>query len=291
MIKIKFLIVVVIPIIIGCSNPKDYSKEPAENSHPLEKMAEDLINKENSFFSDQKISDNFWVISESAGTVESGTYPQVESLNPTESHKLRYNEMPQDSVNLGIYTLNEGAKLTDFLSCAALAADGFLISKKAKAVLEQYNLGNSKYFSATIVKNTDSLEYFWLHLVTDQSTNINYDSSTFYIQRGLVDPDQEAVKIRSLTEFRKKSQELMDEWLNKGGQHLSLKIKEIYLKDSFDRTLDIFGFAKMNLELYISKRLREAIKDNGLTGMDIDNTRKVHLIKTGANNGEHEEPL
>lgn len=253
--------------------------------HPLDKIAIDLQNQGKAYFLDQEDSQDFWEIEYSVATKETGSqFPQVtikgkyDYDKPDSVHKLRFNQMPDFIPDFGSLTFLRGAKPTDIVSVGVFAAQGFLISEKGKKVFEQFNLGEHKFFPVKIAKKEESYDYYWLHLCSDETDSIDYPNSIFYLQHGILGTKREIIKIESKKDLHEKKEILKINFHVEKQEYKEIGPKKIVLTRQYNKDIDIIGFVRLGIELYITNRFKKAIEESGITGIELIPSKK--LFKT-----------
>ena len=212
----------------------------------------------------------YYILKPAVDTPETGNvYPAVESYDdydfnaPNSVHKLRAREFPDFEPDIR-FKLAKGAKLTDMLSQAAINAHGFLINKKLKAAFEQFNVVPHKYYPAKIEDHQGNThQYFWLHLVWNESTDtINYKNSSFFIRRGLRNIGK--IEIDSFEDFNMKNNEM--------GAVNFIDYDFVSLKGSI--SFDIF-LINHGVDIFISEKIAYDLKNQKISGLDISPAVKL----------------
>jgi hypothetical protein len=155
---------------------------------------------------------NYYILKPAVDTPETGSaYPAVESYpdydfnGPNSVHKLNFTEFPDFAPDIR-FKLAKGARLTDMLSQAAISAHGFLISKKLKNALEQFNIVPHKCYPAKIEDHQGNIHnYFWMHLVWEDTSVIDWEESKFYY---IHFEEKRPLKLSSIEAYTAKKKEL-----------------------------------------------------------------------------------
>lgn len=91
--------------------------------------------------------------------------------------KLNNKQFPSVIPNL-FWELEDSAKLTDFISPSNICI-GLLINEKVKNILENFELGNAKFYNAKIIFKEKQYNYFWLHIIDNGLEGVDYENSIF----------------------------------------------------------------------------------------------------------------
>jgi hypothetical protein len=218
---------------------------------------------------------HFFKLSEARATGETGSnYPQIEVMisgydydSPNSIHNLAKNHdlFSDYKPNLDSFILTKRAKLTDLLS-DALGGGGHLISHKFYNILSNLNLSLHKCFPATILDKFNNLHYYYyLYLINDYSKFVDYKKSIFFIYHNYA-WDLGIVPIKSKEDFILKEKELKQKNPN---ESIVLWAKRIILSSEFNANLDLFKIGNFNSDCFISKRLKNLIIENRITGCEI----------------------
>lgn len=172
---------------------------------------------------------------------------------------------PEGVPPVGSLVLSKGAKATDVLSASMFSHHGFILSPKAKAIFEQYNLGANWFFPVDVRYKEQTLSYFILHTNNNFIDDINWDKSEFSFSRYSIERKQE--EIVEVINLRNKEAylELRDNRKALNGRYL--KASQIYLKEDFDSSRDMIAFYRIALGTLVSERLMNGLLENGITGL------------------------
>jgi|SRR6218665_54158 len=190
-------------------------------------------------------------------------FPQVECVSQNLTRSINADEFVNLDSEL-LFQLESKAKLTDVLSQAAIPAYGLLINKKAKDLLERFNLMRHRYYKC-LVKDLKGVmhDYYWLH-VSDYSilNKINYAESKFYtIEYGFREGE---ISLTSYDDYKIQKERLGKMW-GIGGDLIKLT-------SEFDYNLDLFNVPIFGKHLFASKRLAAAFEIAGLKGILLTET-------------------
>lgn len=136
----------------------------------------------------------YYTLKYACNTLETGSeYPQIQKMkngydyNATDStsalSKAR-NKFLTFQPNLDSFQLHSKAKMTDLLSNGLTGAFGILISDKLKNVLEKYKIVSHKFYPAKIALKNEIFEnYYWMQIISDLTSCIDYNKSKFFIYK------------------------------------------------------------------------------------------------------------
>lgn len=176
---------------------------------------------------------NYYILKPAVDTPETGSaYPAVESYSdydfdgPNSVHKLNFTEFPDFTPDIR-FKLAKGARLTDMLSQAAISAHGFLINKKLKNALQQFNIVPHKCYPAKIEDHQGNIHnYFWMHLVWEEGIDlIDYKDSVFFTRK--FSNNLGYIKLSSDEDFWAKKEEMGSRYMI-GIERLKFKHKPSY---------------------------------------------------------------
>lgn len=263
--------------------------------HPLDIFADNLKSSQESYFSELPISSDFleldlkgnpktgsqiknWI---SAGVIkmkkEMENWDRPKLFIPALSEEPEIKQFdkllsaeanPQTLPDLGYFELFKSSKLTDFITGSCLQQYGLIISKKAKEIFEQFNLGQAKFYPLTLEhKGNFYGEYFLLKTLSSGVEFIDFEKSTFYHQRGLL--EFETRRDIAINSF----QDVINHRQKFSVNDADLYIKKIVLADSFPN-FDYFTFYRYGVhKRFVSPKLATALKQT--TGHEIKQTNRI----------------
>jgi len=254
----------------------------------LDDIAHDLQDKREIYFAEQPLSTRYWILRNACATKETGKkFPQVKEIiggnywddgRPESVRNITYGVIPvEDRIDFGVLRLYKSSKVSDTISAANLSSDGFYLSEFAKEIFSQFNLGEHKYFPVTFLHEGIYYNYFWLQLKTDFNPYINFDRSIFYEEIGILDGSKTEIKVSTLEELMRMKDRVFKEWSDKKREYTSIRYKYIELNKDIP-AVDIFGFSRLGIDLFITQGLKDAILQGKLTGFDIKDQRQVHFL-------------
>lgn len=192
--------------------------------------------------------------------METGSdFPQVSCLTLDEAHNISFDGFTTPEPNLA-FKLGSRAKLTDVLSQAAISAHGLLISRSFKKLLSSFSIMEHKFYPVTIEIGKEKELYFWMHLVDGTFKNkIDYSASTFYWTKSTF--RKGSIRLSSYGDYVQRKKE--------NGLLWGVEIDKIVLGSEINKTLDLIGSLPFDMGIYVSEKLKTAIIDNGITGVEI----------------------
>lgn len=168
---------------------------------------------------------------------------------------------PDFTPNIGTLIIQNGAKLTDFISSATISS-GFIVSSKVKLILEKFNLAPTRFYSCSLShKGTIINEYYFLHTLNNTEIDIDFTRSVFQVKR--FEEVIDRIVFRDFNELQNKTKEL-----NEAIEYYTLQYESIFIKQSKNEKLDLFKLGDAGYGTYISNKLREAFEDAKLSGIN-----------------------
>ena len=180
---------------------------------------------------------------------------------------LVYNKFADFTPNLDSFLLAKRAKCTDFVSNIAVYF-GFLVSEKVKTILDQYKLPDHRFYKASVIyKKKKYSNYYFLHIISDFSHFIDYSKTQFYIENFRI---ERAVSVSSRAELwhiYKTMGNLDDIVLNEYRFHRNFQIE-----------YDMFYASFFDMKMYVSEKLKNALLQAGITGVDFFETQLIKSV-------------
>ena len=253
--------------------------------HPLDRIAVNAQNKEESYIDDMTESRDFYAMRPACDTEETGpNYPQIKDITggnwDIKDPKSMYSQFtfystPADTTpDFGVFNLYSSSKLTDLVSNGVLGTFSLIITEKFKNTLTDFNLGTHWFFPIYLKHKSDTLKYFVLHLNNDLSDRIIYEQSIFYTQEGLIGTNKRDIVFDNDEHYLKYREELKNESPNSVMSKTSIKAKKIVIDNSLD--IDIVTSKRTGIDIFISSKLANKILERSLTGIDLKKTKKLH---------------
>ncbi len=212
-----------------------------------------------------------------------GGFPQVQSYTFEEGRKssdsdnfsrVPYDSLPNFKPYIATQNLQKGSAVTDLIS--HVFGKGFICSEKARKIIVEHSIGETNFYDVRIKhKETYYDNYKMMHSVNNYTDKIDFGKSIFHIQKsennvliGAPHPIANLEEYKALSEDFRQSKSIVAfkdwRWLTP---------IEIHFKDNYQPEHDIFIILGLNINTYISERLRSALERSKITGMmfDFDN--------------------
>ncbi len=223
---------------------------------------------------------NYYIFEAACNTPETGSvYPQVQKMAPAYDYKASNSvyaltksvtEFPDFTPNLDYFVVHSKAKLTDLLSVTPVDG-GFLVSPRLRILFENFNVAPHRFYSARVHYKKEFFEYYWLHIICNLTSYVDYPRSTFFAyynykhNLGYVDiQSKEEMKIKK--EILKK---------DNPAKTITIWAEKIRLNSDFDKSLDLFEVGSFDRNYYISNRLKTAIEAEKITGCYIHSAENL----------------
>ncbi len=206
-------------------------------------------------------------------------YPQaykfVKGYNPDEPRAFfslyKYKSSFPDYIpELDGIMLSGSAKLTDFIS-GGFSPQTLIVSEKAKSILEQYHLCPHRFYPMGLYKRKIKYNYYLFFIVSDYIDFIDYKKTSF-VEYNIV-----SGKKFGLVSIASKEELFFRREIFKKEKGISQTIwgDKIVMNQSFDSELDFFEIRWIDANTYVSKRLKNAIESNRLTGWEFTPTTNL----------------
>jgi hypothetical protein len=243
--------------------------------HPFDVVAEQLEAAANQPVIAQDASPDWWELSFAADETV-GDYPQA---LPPDSHDWGGSAgLGPDRFPVGPIpeqTLQKRAHWTDVLS-SNLWSDGYLLNDKALAAFKQCDLGEFREYPASVRDKTGSarpLTYLYVRNIIEP-TGIDFGRSEFYIT-DMVSQPMGPVTVTSLEDLTEKK-ELARKGTLEGSEKFSrIDYKRLTFAPGQKPSVDIFKLSGLGARVFISARLRDAIVNSGITGLEIRPNKRL----------------
>lgn len=174
------------------------------------------------------------------------------------------NHLPTFIPNTEYFILNKKSYVTDLISSALLGNNGFIVSNKLKQIFEKHQLPIHKYYPIKIMHgNTVLTNFFWLHIISDYTSFIDFEASKFNILENYYYIRQ-PVKISS-------KEELVEQIgkVKLDSMHYSIGASEIVLAKNFDMNINLFCIGVFDWNYYINENLKNELVLNKITGINL----------------------
>ena len=218
----------------------------------------------------------------SCDTKDTGpVYPQVQEMSVKYDYDAKnsvrqlgrcHNSFPPFEPNLNSFVLNSKAKPTDFLSNSIIGPRGFLLSGKAKNILESCNLEGYKFYKASVLFKKENIEYYWMHYIFNVRSSVNYKASRFFIYQNF------STKLDYIDVVSEKDLLKKEKKLEENNPELTLAIwgEKIQLDFSIDeKGLDFFKIGKFDSSYYVSERLYNLFEKHKITGVEFSDAENI----------------
>lgn len=203
-------------------------------------------------------------------------YPQIQTMGgtvdknaPDSLYNVYSDAFPNFIPNLNYFILHKNAKLTDVLSTAMISY-GFVLNDKVKKILEQFKLPPHKFYPAIVEhKGTFYENYHWFFYICDVLDFIDYNKTKFFIT-DLVNNKLEDCKNITSSNSLKNVKDVLT-----GQGYINADI--IYLKKDITFAYDLLEITFGNYRTYISEKLNDAFKKDGIIGFNIAPANKITI--------------
>ena len=208
----------------------------------------------------------YYIFKPASNTTETGSvYPQVQKMSPGYNYKA-HNSVHAlsdevDEPNLDYFVVHNKAKLSDLLSVSVIHG-GFLVSKTFKELLERFHLPNHRFYPARVYHRRKFYEYYWMHIICNLTDEVNYEKSAFKIYYNYAH-NLGSINVYSKEDLLEKKEKVK---ADNPGKNVTIWGEKLYLKDSFNTSLDLFEIGTFDANTYIANRLKEEIEAQKITG-------------------------
>lgn len=184
---------------------------------------------------------------------------------PNSRTKLTYDIFPDFVPDLR-FGLHPKSKLTDVVDASNISAMGFLINEKVKNIFSQFKNSGYRFYDATIIDhNGQMLPYFWMHIVSNNYSMIDFEKSIFrksnFPLKIATTKNGDSIDILNIDDFEEKGEILFHDDYYVVPDEIKIDNKEEY---------DCLYFSKLRIKsVYISERLAKMLKKEKVTGIEI----------------------
>lgn len=166
--------------------------------------------------------------------------------------------------NLDGITIHKNSKLTDVISCSLGPGNDLIISERFYNLLKLFKKSLIQFFDCYIYHRERRLKYVWVHFIYDLEKKIDYKKSLF------IHPDDSLLgEINKITSYN----EFIDFYENKDKFGFIKAQKNVLNTER----LDFFVIGRYNQKTYISKRLRDVILNEKITGIDFNEVSDIEF--------------
>ncbi len=247
----------------------------ANEKHPFDVAAERLEAIADTPVAGQDASPEYWEL-KSATDETTGDYPQAqlpEEHDWGESYGLGDDGFPTEPIPN--QQLVETGLWTDVLS-SSLWSEGRLFNPKAHSVFRRMNLGKFREYPTNVADlNGEMHPLVYFHFQNEvEPTAIDFETSEFYIAEMLSMPGP-SVSIRSFEDWSEKIGQAREGKLNGCEQFSRIEFKQLFFKRGCSPNVDIFSLGRLSARVYITTKLRDAIVESGITGLEIKENKRL----------------
>lgn len=218
---------------------------------------------------------NYYIFKPAVNTPETGPeYPQVQKMKPGYDYKApnsvhavsrSHDRFPDFEPDMDYFILHSRAKLTDLLSVTPISG-GLLVSERLKDLFEKFPMVAHHFYSAKIQhKKTLHENYFWMHILSDFTNQVNYPLSTFFIYQNYTH-NIGYIEISSKEDYFTKKAKIKE---NNPGKTVTIWAEKIQMNPEFDKNINLFEIGSFNSDCFISTELKEELIAQNITGCDI----------------------
>jgi hypothetical protein len=177
-----------------------------------------------------------------------------------------FGRIPNFEVDLECVKLNRKAKLTDFLSYyPEIFGGNYLVNNKIIKILNAFNLPNIKLFNVKLVDDDRiRTDYKLLFAQVLDYDVIDFKKTIFF--KGSSITGKYFFEINDKNEFEK----LKD--------NSSFQVEKLVLNDNFLGGLDFFLTKVTDPQIFVSERLKKALEDANVTGVNIVKAIEPEII-------------
>ncbi len=250
-----------------------------KKKHPLDVVAERLEAAADEPVAAQEASSDYWEL-RSATDESVGDYPQAVLCDPEQvlqwgdSEGLGPDGFPE--VPIPELRLQATARWTDVLS-SSLWSGGQLFNEKALAAFRQCDLGNAREYPVIVrgKRKGDARALTYLHIrnIVDP-TAVDFEGSEFYLA-DILDIPTGPVTVHSFEDWCEKTRRAREGQLDGCEEFSQIDYKRLYFRPGHSPSVDYFRLARLGITIYISARLREAILNSGITGLEVKPNRRL----------------
>ena len=234
-----------------------------------EKTVDDIVNEQN-------VSSDYFEFKYSSGHDIGRTFPQVDQIRfiPEIYSIYDFSKLPAKSDFEGRIELKKSAIPTDLLSTWQ-HGNGIMISSKCFETIKKFNLGKSAFYNFKCYHKYNEYDYVYLALDNHLVDMIDYSKSIFYT-KNLFDEFMKDITFSSKSEMHNFINTLNKDKYNKEGYKEGLiendvEIKKVFIKSEYQD----FDIIKRYSSYYISKRLKDILEINKITGIEFKETKRV----------------
>lgn len=193
-----------------------------------------------------------------------GLDPDYISLEVFQQGDLGYNDFPKEKVVFSGLHLRKGSVIVDFINeMGAYGGLGYLISEKAKTILENFNLTKHKFYQLPILEfKQKSYQYYYMQILSNpfDYSFINFEKSSF-LKTDFFKENQREVLFKNDIELKYAFENLDD--LEEKIIPNKIVLNDVYLKSK----LDMFGLDNLYFPFIINSKIHKAFIENNINGI------------------------
>ena len=252
------------------------------SKHPFDVAAEQMEIAADSPVRDQNVSTTFWELRSATNVDVVGDYPQTEPCEDDIPFKWG------DSQGLGAdgfpvvpfpdQKLRSSALRTDVMKAGIPASwsIGHIFNDKALSVFKQFDLGHFKEYQVKVVDRggkSHAMTYLHIRNVVDPSA-VDFSRSVFLVV-DMIGLPLGTVDVNSFDDWVKKTQLAQQGKLAGGEEFSRLDFSTLSFLPGHDPSTDYFTLARLSTSIYVSVRLKDAIAQSGISGLEIKPNKRV----------------
>lgn len=193
-----------------------------------------------------------------------GLDPDYISLEVFQQGDLGYNDFPKEKVVFSGLHLRKGSVIVDFINeMGAYGGLGYLMSEKAKTILENFNLPKHKFYQLPILEfKQKSYQYYYMQILSNSFdySFINFEKSSF-LKTDFFKENQREVLFKNDIELKYAFENLDD--LEEKIIPNKIVLNDVYLKSK----LDMFGLDNLYFPFIINSKIHKAFIENNINGI------------------------
>lgn len=172
------------------------------------------------------------------------------------------------ALNIPSLSLHSQSKRTDFLS-SVVNNQILLISEKLFELAKKFNLPCFQSFKTSVESKNNQFDYFFFFIPENSTELIDFEKSTFCIARW--NSKIETIEINSFNEFKKEQSKYPKP------NSFRVAVEQLVLNEKKIK-YDFFRILGPLSSYFISESLRDAIIENGITGMEFISTSEMKIV-------------
>lgn len=221
-----------------------------------------------------------YILTNSVETYVGNGYSQTdinsEEYNIRENYSIwniNYHEKINFDLRMPVFLLNKRAKKTDLIFSNHYSPfASLLISERLWIILQKFKLPAYQLYP-TVLKDSKGnvYPYHFIYFYESDDSYLDFPKSSFYVKiRGENGFSIKEQKVKSLEDYFKLKRLFKEE-------NIKLEVLEPVLKEGIP--LDLFRTKKVFLPLFISEALRNALLENGITGIKMPTLKEQYSQK------------